>query len=573
MRRVGVLAVAACATLLPACESRRTPRGKPDVVLVTIDTLRADRLGRGFTPTLDGLAAEGTRFTHAYTVSPLTLPAHTTLMTGVLPPVHGMRENGMVFRNDRPTLATTFRSAGYRTAAFVAAYVLNRRFGLDAGFDDYDDERRRPGPTDRLEASRPADEVIRSVETWVDQHRRDEAPWFLWVHLYDPHKPYVPPRAWRQKTQSDYDGEVAFADSQVGRLLEVLSTARADRDHVVAVTADHGEGLGQHGEPTHGLLLHNATVHVPLIVQVPGGSPRTIERAVSLVDVAPTLLAAAGVAPADAMPRADLLRGQVHAPAYAETLITRVLGGAPLFAATEDRWKAVVGDGRELYDLLADPGEHHSVASANGQIVRRLENRLALLRDQSDVDGQRPVIGPELQSLGYISGTTVPRPEGPRSSREVLRAYTSYEHVYWLLEQKRTLEARDRLFALMRRYPDALMFPQRLAETLNALGEHEVAARQCAEALKLWPGDVTLRYQLGRALEGQGQRHAALRTYEAVTRSDPYYAPAFRAAGRLLLESGRRDDAGRVLARAEELDPQEVTVPAPPAHGEQAGSR
>jgi arylsulfatase A-like enzyme len=273
-----------------ACAGTSRP-APPNVLLVTIDTWRADRLGTGVSPHLDRLARSAIRFTAARTAAPLTLPSHTTILTGLLPPAHGVRENGIdVLSDAHPTIARLLRNAGYRTAAFVGAYVLDRRFGLSAGFDTYDDRiPRDPAATERLEAERPASAVVDAALTWLNQPPTDQPPpFFVWLHLYDPHAPYSPPPDFRGRTASPYDDEIAYADAQAGRLLEWLRAHQTAAGTLTIVVGDHGEGLGDHGERTHGMLLYDSTLRVPMIVAAPGQREGVRADAVSLADVAPT---------------------------------------------------------------------------------------------------------------------------------------------------------------------------------------------------------------------------------------------------------------------------------------------
>ena len=247
-----------------------------NVLLVTVDTLRVDRVGayggdRGLTPAIDRLARSGLRFDRAYAHVPLTLPSHTTLMTASYPPHNGVRDNG-TFHLDaaEPTLAAVLQSAGYRTAAFVGSFVLDARFGLNRGFDVYDD--RMLGSSADLEVvQRPAEQVLAPAYDWIASpaarpSARPGTPWFAWVHLYDPHEPYTPPEPYRSRyTEAPYDGEIAYADAALGAFMERLQTAGALANTLVVIAADHGESLGEHGERTHGLFAYDATLHVPLV--------------------------------------------------------------------------------------------------------------------------------------------------------------------------------------------------------------------------------------------------------------------------------------------------------------------
>src|SRR6185295_19211933 len=282
-RWVGLGALLAAVAVAALLAARRHPpggsAGPPDVLLITVDTLRADHLGaygdaQALTPVIDGLAARGARFAQVIAPAPLTLPSHASIFTATTPFTHGVRDNaGFVLGPALPTLAERFRAAGYSTAAFVSGYPLHRRFGLARGFDQYDDRLTRGGDRARPAAvERRADETIAAVETWLGRPAPGpRRPMFLWVHLFDPHAPYEAPEPYRTRFgERPYDGEVAFVDAQIGALLQRVTQARPDRASVVAVTSDHGEGLGEHGEPTHGLFVYDSTIRVPLVLAGPG---------------------------------------------------------------------------------------------------------------------------------------------------------------------------------------------------------------------------------------------------------------------------------------------------------------
>jgi hypothetical protein len=355
---------------------------KPNVLLVTIDTFRADRLGTGVAPALDRLAASALDFTSARTAVPLTLPSHTTILTGLLPPEHGVRDNGADALSDaHQTTAQLLKNAGYRTAAFVGAFVLDRRFGLARGFDTYDDQiPRDPNATERLEAERPASAVVDRALAWLDRSAPGTmapgtvapstlAPFFVWIHLYDPHAPYNPPREFIRATSIEprapsieqrYEGEIRYADAQIARVFEWLN-AHAMREHTLIVVAgDHGEGLGEHGERTHGMLLYDSTLRVPLIVSSSGSVAGKRDEPVSLADIAPTIVHAAGVTVPNTMKGRDLLGGTGRtdgtvgmADLYAETEYPRVAGWSPLQALTDGRWMTIKGGGSTCRTIRA----------------------------------------------------------------------------------------------------------------------------------------------------------------------------------------------------------------------------
>ena len=359
--------MAAALGSLTAC----APAGAPEsaavtakhVVLITIDTLRADRVGtygyrKARTPHIDALAAAGLTATRAYATAPVTLPSHASMLSGRYPPAHGARHNGVAMGEGVPTLATIYKAAGFATGAFVSAFPLDRRFGLAAGFDVYGDRWAR-GPD-----GRPADE--RAGQLTVDEAlawRRTTggARTFLWVHLFEPHAPYGDAASGRPLSDR-YDDEIAEADRQVGRLLDGLGAARAET--LIVVTADHGEAFGEHGEIGHSLFVYDTTLHVPLILQGPGAARGLLPNPVSLVDIAPTVLAAAEV-PAPASLDGAVLRQDGGGPRdesprqlYAETMAPfEDFGWSPLRAVRAGALKYILAPSPELYDLAADAGE------------------------------------------------------------------------------------------------------------------------------------------------------------------------------------------------------------------------
>jgi choline-sulfatase len=406
------------------------PARKPNVLIVSIDTLRADRVGSyGYalaqTPTLDGLAARGLRFAQATTVAPLTLPAHASLFTGTFPTFHGVRDNGQFYvSDDQTTLAEVLKGQGYRTGGFVGAFVLDRRWGIAQGFDTYFDN----FDLSKYElaagidaAQRPGNEVVDRAAEWLRQPA--EQPFFAWVHMYDPHAPYTAPEAFASRfpatMQGAYDAEVAFTDAQLGRLLDALGDARERT--IVVVTGDHGESLGEHQEQQHGFFIYDATTQVPLIMTGPGIQPRATTDQVRIVDIMPTVLEAAGVAIPSAVQGQSLMpaaRGErLELLAFAESWYPRYhYGWSELTAVRDGRYKFIAAPRRELYDLQTDPGEHTNLASANPQRVAALERALgeitAKTAGSSKAQAPQPVdpdVEERLRALGYVGGSVSPR--------------------------------------------------------------------------------------------------------------------------------------------------------------------
>ena len=409
-----LIALGTLVPLVPAgCGSG--PQPAPErVVLVTIDTLRADRVGcygatAGHTPQLDALAAQGVRFAVAISPAPLTLPAHASLMTALDPPGHGVRHNS-IHRLDAtlPTLAERMRAAGHATAAFVGAVVLAERFGLGRGFDVYDDDmgERTSGVVGYAE--RRANRVVDAALAWV---REAPARFFLWVHFYDPHATYDPPPGFASAFASrPYAGEIAFVDAQLGRLIAGIEERWSAEGLLIVVTSDHGESLNEHGEATHSYTIYDATQRVPLVMRGPGlPAGRVIEAPVRLIDVAPTLLGLVGAQPLTEATGRDLrplIAGAERAGrvAYIETLATQLdYRWSPLLGLRTARFKYIRAPRPELYDLEADPDETSNLAADEPDRVasfeRALEERLVGARPAVSAGDLSPADRERLQSL------------------------------------------------------------------------------------------------------------------------------------------------------------------------------
>lgn len=393
---------------------------KPPVLIITLDTTRADRLGcyghtGGLTRNLDALAETATVFLGAQTAIPQTVPAHTTLFSGLDPSRSGVRKNLEVrVPADIPLLAEEYRAAGYSTGAFVSSFVVMGHFGLGRGFDTFEDSFYRRGVPSSVE--RRAPDTVAKALPWI---LAQKGPWFCWIHLYDPHFPYAPPGDYAKRFAGrEYDGEVAFMDASLGVLFRDLERAGLlDRTLVVAC-GDHGESLGEHGEPTHSFFLYDATTRVPLILKRPGQTAGTkVDRAVGLVDLAPTLRALCGLKakPSDGVSLLPLLTGGTfqRGPVYLETLEPLYsYGWAPLYGAVDAGLKYILAPRPELYQLERDPGEKVNAAAAQPAQAKRLRGWLQA-RVQADAKSAqaRPKMKLDdeelksLQSLGYIAGT------------------------------------------------------------------------------------------------------------------------------------------------------------------------
>ena len=535
-RRAALLVISVLAT---TC--REAPQRPLNILLITLDTFRADRIGDG-TPALARLGGEGIRFEAADSPVPLTLPAHASLLSGLLPLHHGLRNNGIgAFPANRDTLATTFGRAGYRTGAFVGSFILDHRFGLDRGFDRYDDEivRNVTDSSGTFEAERRGGEVVDNALTWLRQS--DARPFFAWVHLYDAHAPYAPPSPYPQT----YDGEVAYVDAQVARLL-----AAVDRGHtVVVVVGDHGEALGEHGELTHGLLLYEPTLHVPMIVACPSLPPRVVRTAVSTIDLAPTVASLAGVAFDKTVDGRDLA-GDLRAgrepqavAVYAETRYPATFGWSELASMRKSATKMIAAPSPELYDLDRDPDETTNVLTTERRAYRDLATRLDQLR-ATGIASQPAAVDDEtrakLASLGYIapSGSAIGTKRDPKT---LVNLFRTFETAMAMINAGRGRETIAPLKQLVHDDPSNHVFRETLARALRQGGDSRRAIALYREAVALAPNDADAWYNLAVALQENGERgsapEAAFALGEAAKR-DPGRPEIHNIRGTALAEHG-----------------------------------
>ncbi len=519
---VGLFAIAlAFVTLWPFSSNRRGP-----VILISIDTLRADRLpvygyARGVTPHIDRLAADAVVFTRAWAHSPQTLPSHTSIFTGRWPFEHGVRDNvGFTLASPTPTLATMFRDAGYATGAFVSSFVLRRQVGLAQGFDTYDDMMPAAGPDRPLGmGQRPGTDTAASAMRWLQA--QPHSTYFLFFHIYEPHTPYDPPVV--PASGDRYDGEVTHADAIVGSVLDALR-ARGDYDAAtIILLSDHGEGLGDHGEDEHGLFLYRTTIQTPLIVKLPGQQSRgrRVDTPVQHIDLLPTLAEAARL-PALEGARGRVLRplltgeGSIpSAPIYAEAMSPRYhFGWSELYALTDERYRLIRAPRDELFDLETDPGEQTSQVTDRPAVHAAMRAALDQLIAGVDVTAPSAVSAADRQrlaALGYIGGRTGAATAGgtladPKDKIEVLRQY------------------------------------QR-ASALGAAGRWTDAAAAYQALVRDEPDMIDAWLQLAQALERSGRRGDALEAYRGVLTREGKNAAALTGAATLLVSLGRFDDA------------------------------
>ena len=560
--------VVAVIALIAVCAVARRPARQPNVLLITLDTVRSDHVGaygapHAATPNLDRLAARGLLFPHAFSVVPVTLASHATLLTGRYPPRHGVRGNSFYrLPDDTLTLATALRQRGYHTAAFVGAAVLDHRFGLNQGFDVYDDEMGSTRET--LIAERDASAVVSRALAWVNGPE-PRSPFFLWVHVFDPHHPYEPPEPFRSRfAASPYDGEIAHADEQIGRLLEALGTERRLEQTLVVATSDHGEALGEHGEATHGVLLYDSTLRVPLILAGPG-VPRGVRAspdAVSLADVMPTVLGRLGPFDTAGLDGRDLLgadRGRQSL--YAETYLPLdFYNWSPLRALRADGLKLIDGPTPELYDVAHDPDETHDIGGAHTARVRGMAAELSRIaaapitpRDtRRTFDGD---LAERLRSLGYAAGAGAPvdgrPPPGDRPNpRSRLPLLATIDRALALMRAGRREEAAAVWRTVLAEDSENHLAARMLGDTLFDLARNREAIDAYRRVLANGRDAGYFHYRIALLHEREAAYADAAREFRRLVEMNPESAAEIAQRGDELLARGA---AGAALAYFEVL--------------------
>ena len=550
-------AAATLALVFLGCGRETRP---PNLLLVTFDTTRADRIGcygygPAHTPHLDALAAEGILFEDALTAVPVTLPAHTTILSGQYPLRHGVRNNGSYrVRPETTTLAEMARDSGYQTAAFVSAFVLDSQFGISQGFDTYDDdfvsERSGPRTTER-------------ALSWLAS--RDDRPFFLWVHLFDPHTPWTPAAFGRSlPLPDDYDREIAVADHCLGQLLEALGPDRAHT--TVAVLGDHGEGLDDHGEAEHGIFLYRETTRVPFLLALPGRrhAGLRVNEAVGTVDILPTLAGILGLP----LPPAELdgtsLLGLIDGGAppdrrglYMESVYAREnFGWAALSAFQSENWKWIDAPDPELYDLANDAAERTDLHRAEPERSRTLEDRLARFRalvgepESPGPETMSPEVAERLRSLGYLSGGANPaEDEELPDPKSMISIHADFEEAKRAMDEGRFRDAIPHFRTVLARNPRNSTARLGLGTALVRVARFAEADTVLTQAIEVHPGNTTIQASLADALFGQLEFANALDIYRLAER-DPSLGTR-HVPSRIVLcleRTGRPTEADAALA-------------------------
>jgi len=585
-------------------------------VLITVDTLRADRIGcYGYsdieTPYMDMFARRGVKFDRCIAQTPLTLPSHTSILTGTHPTFHGVRDNGgFLVPQEIITLAELFKSRDFRTSAFVAAYVLDSKWGLDQGFDHYFDQfdLSKYKTVSLGNVQRRGDEVIDEALKWLDLNNQNN--FFTWIHLYDPHTPYDPPPPFSEKYPGrPYIGEIAYTDSQLGRLWEYLDGKGLLDETVLIFAADHGESLGEHHEQTHGFFVYQEGIHVPLIVVTPFKKLQGLScgSTVSLVDIMPTLCEMEDI------PLPEQVQGQSLLPlfvnekerytnfAYAETFYPRYhYGWSELTSVQEDRYKLIVAPELELYDLQSDPEERKNLAELETDTTRRLMKLAEDFKTESsrgsfEVDYRQmdEEARQKLSALGYIGNFSDPeflkgkRLDDPKDkivvfnqlsrARElmldeqyddaaaliqsileedpnIVDAYFTLGNLH--LKRKQFASALETFKKVLTIKPGDVFIINSIANAHIGLGEIDEAERFLLSLIDTLPPDSQMYLYLGNIKNLKGEYEDAKKYYRECLKHNPSSASAYNALGGILVVQERLDEAEPYLQKALDSNPQ-----------------
>lgn len=586
------------ALLLAGCSRPAQPTG---IVLITIDTCRADHLGCyeasvPATPNIDALALDGTVFLQASATAPLTLPSHASILTGLAPDRHGLRDNGEGrLSPEAVTVAELLRSQGWSTAAFISAYPLLAEFGCDQGFETYDDRLNsnasglnnpgKSGPSDATTDAasriyydeRVAGDVTRAAAEWLANHISKDAPFFLWVHYFDPHASYRAPEPYALKFGANsYPAEIAYVDAEIGNLLTALGSRRSKT--CVIVTADHGESLGEHKEMTHGLFLYESVLRVPLVMQGPGVPRNRKENApTSLVSVMPTVLDLADIALPEDLDGGSLLTGgsgsKEDAFLYAETLFPRLhFGWAGLRSIRKGPWKFIDAPLPELYHLETDPQELHNRFDAEPDVVAELRSVLRQREEDRTPFASAALPDEETRSrlaaLGYVGGSGETTSSSVmdlwnvngRDPKDMVETFNRLQQASSAIVDRRDEDAEKLLMQLLGAEPENRDALEQLSLLRRLQEDWSEAASICKRLLALRPEDHKVRQNLAFALLQQGDRKAARDQYQEILRRDPSFSDAWLRLANLAAEDGQPAEAATFLREATKLTPRDASV-------------
>jgi len=551
---------------------------KWNVLIVTFDTTRADHIGaygraRAQTPAIDGLAQQGVLFERAYATAPMTLPSHATMFTGLQPVEHGLVTNGKGrLPEELMTFAEILADKGCRTGAFTAAFVLDSKFGLEQGFETYNDDLTgTPRPLDVLHRERPGDVVVDAALEWLKAHQAEK--FHCWIHLYDPHLPHLahPQDGVDAFADSPYDGEIAFADQQLARVLAFLKEQKLDENTLIVIAGDHGEGLDEHQEHGHGYLLYQTTLQVPLVVVRPGDGPRglRVPEPVSLVDLFPTLLDLLGISPPQPVSGSSLAavwQGEKIEPRACFSMTEEPLldnGWSPLQSLTTADWKYIRTPIAELYDLQNDPGETENLAESHADRIAEMEAALADLEAklrprEAAVASLTQAEKRALESIGYTGGITNRTAAADAKLpdvKEKLPLYNKLSEAVHLLEAGDNAGAEPLLREVVEADPQYLKALGNLGICVSLQGRREEAVEWFRKVLAIDPNDTSALLNLGGTLSALEQYDEAIQMYRRAMRADSESPVAPTQLGLLYQSMGDLPEAEMLFAQALQRDP------------------
>ena len=555
------------------------------IVLITVDTLRADRLecygySRSKSPNISRLARDGVLFQHAVSCSPLTLPSHSSIFTATYPRIHGVRDqSGFSLPRGSETLAARLKTGGRTTGAFVGSFVLDSRFGLNQGFDYYfdrfDSTRAKSGMPEMLE--RRGEVVAREAMRWMEEN--SNRSFFAWLHFYDPHVPYSAPESWRTRyPENPYDGEVAYIDSVVGEVLDFLARKQWYQDSLILLTSDHGEDLGEHGENTHGYFLYESTIRVPLLIKFPRSqhAGKVISAQARTIDIMPTILQVAGVAPPGRIEGRSLLTviesgPKVSDEAYGETFYPYYhFGWSPLLYIRTARFKYIHAPRPELYDLGADPGEKKNLAPTNRTLANQLRERLRATYRQAGESrpaNKSPVDAAtqeRLKSLGYLTYSS--RISTPGVDAKLPDPKEKLE-VYALLQKALIESQTNQPQAAIQRFKAVLAVDGGITDAhihlgllYKRMGNYPMAVEEFKLALKLDQNNVVATYNLAHSYANSGKLSEAIAGFERTLLLDPKELRAHIGLGIAYQTQGALEKALERYQAALAIDPFDSTA-------------
>lgn len=566
-----------CALAAPGCNTP-TPAPK-NVLVVTFDTTRWDHMGyakgeAGLTPMLDAMAKKGTVFEEAISAQPLTLPSHTSIFTGLYPPQHGVRNNGTyIVPEETLTLAEQLQAKGFQTHAITSAFVLDSQFGLDQGFDTYDDDLSN-GPKQKMFMFKEvkADRTALRAATWLREERDAASPFFMWVHFFDPHADYEPPADIAKRFPTNqYQGEIHFADRELGRIFKELDILGELDQTLVVFTSDHGDSLGEHGEKTHGLFIYDATTRVPLLFSGPGvPKDKSIDGVVRTVDITPTVLDLLGLDIPDGLDGKSLKplwegkEKEGQRTAYVETLLPRLnFGWSELRALRTSEKHAIQAPNPELYDVQKDPGEEINLLVTEGpdtgktlfQSLNKLREADPFTTGGHQQDSLDPETQEKLIALGYI-WDDAEESDGPLPDpKERLIYYERFQATQDLIRQERYEEAVSTIEALLKEDPGNVIAKSSLATALSQMGKVDEALQIYKELREADPSRESAYLGPARLFRDAENFAEAERMAQAVIEMNPENLDGYISLGDTFLAQERFEEGEAIFRKAREIDP------------------